>query len=80
MTIEELKTTAAEAAQALRESSTLSKELRGRFIAVRTELIRRGVFNPVLLRFDTVTVPRASMQEIADQLAAVASSLTVVPA
>ena len=53
----------------------LSPLLRQRFIAVRSALFQRGVFDPVLVRFDTVTVSRASLEEVARQLAAVASAL-----
>ena len=62
----------------MRESGTLSPELRKRFIALRSELFQRGIFDPVLARFDSVTVSRASVQEIADQLDALAAGLTVV--
>ena len=65
-------------ARAMRESGTLSPELRKRFIALRSELFQRGIFDPVLARFDSVTVSRASVQEIADQLDALAAGLTVV--
>lgn len=54
---------------------SLSPELRKRFIGVRSQLFRRGVFDPVLIRFDTITVTRATIEEISDELAAVASSL-----
>ncbi|HUJ14315.1 MAG TPA: hypothetical protein VL284_11050 [Thermoanaerobaculia bacterium] len=53
----------------------LAPELRKRFIGVRSALIERGVFDPVLVRFDTITVSRASIEELADELSAVASSL-----
>lgn len=75
MTIEELKIAAADVARALRESETPSKDLRQRFIALRAELFQRGVFDPVLTRFDTITVPRASTQQIADELEALAETL-----
>ena len=65
-------------ANAMRESETLSPQVRARFIAMRAELFQRGIFDPVLVRFDTITVPRASLQEVADQLDAIAASLTVV--
>jgi hypothetical protein len=65
-------------ARAMREAGTLSPELRKRFIALRSELFRRGVFDPVLARFDSVTVSRAAVPEIADQLDAIAADITVV--
>jgi hypothetical protein len=53
----------------------LSDELRNRFIAVRAALFQRGVFNPVLVRFDSATVPQASTREIAEELAKVAAAM-----
>ena len=53
----------------------LTPELRKRFLGVRSALIERGVFDPILIRFDTITVPRASIEEVAEELAAVASIL-----
>ena len=63
-------------ASALRESPTPTPELRKRLISVRAELFRRGIFDPVLARLDTVTVTRASAEEIADELDALAANLT----
>lgn len=54
----------------------LPEELRQRFIQVRGALYQRGVFEPVLARFDTATAPQAPTLEIAERLAAVAASLT----
>jgi hypothetical protein len=80
MTIEDLKAAAAHVAGEMRESGVrtnkdLAKELRARFVAIRAELFQRGIFDPVLVRFDSATVPQASPQEIADQLNLVASNL-----
>jgi hypothetical protein len=74
MTIEEFRAVAARLAEEMRGASTLSADLRRRFIAVRAELFQRGVFDPILARFDTVTVTRASTQEVANELAAIAKS------
>ncbi len=71
---EELKAVAG----AMRASETMPDELRRRFIAIRTALFQRGIFDPVLVRFDTITVPRASTKELADQLDSLASSLTAL--
>ena len=57
------------------ESNAVTSEVRKRFIAVRTELFQRGIFDPILARFDTATVTKASAQEIAAQLRAIAESL-----
>ena len=78
MTTEELRTIGAQVAADLRAhagSNRVPEELRRRFIAVRAELFQRGIFDPVLVRFDSATVPKASMQQIADQLAAVIAGL-----
>jgi hypothetical protein len=53
----------------------LPGELRVRFIAVRAALFQRGVYDPVLVRFDTATVPQASTRQIAEELAKLAESL-----
>ena len=53
----------------------VSPELRARFIAVRTALYRRGVFDPVLARFDSATVARATSAEVAEHLEAAAPAL-----
>jgi DNA-directed RNA polymerase subunit K/omega len=74
MTIEDLKAAAANVANELREGNE-SKELRARFVAIRAELFQRGIFDPVLVRFDSATVPQASPREIADELTLVASNL-----
>ncbi|HMC22416.1 MAG TPA: hypothetical protein VKL19_11240 [Thermoanaerobaculia bacterium] len=76
MTIDELKANAAEVARELAEAGgELPEDLRKRFIAIRAELFERGVFDPVLARFDTVTVPRASTAEIAEELKLLAERL-----
>ena len=53
----------------------LTPLLRQRFLVVRSALFQRGIFDPVLARFDTVTVQRASVEEVAEQLGAVATAL-----
>lgn len=70
----ELRTHAAAVAEELR-SGAVSSELRERFINVRAALFQRGIYDPVLVRFDSATAPQASAQEIGEQLAAVAASL-----
>ena len=80
MAIEDLKTAAANVARELQQSTAASNrdlpgELRARFIAIRAELFQRGVFDPVLVRFDSATVPQASPRGIADQLNLLASNL-----
>jgi hypothetical protein len=53
----------------------LPEELRSRLIDVRAALFQRGIYDPVLVRFDSATAPPASNQEIADQLTTIAGTL-----
>jgi hypothetical protein len=53
----------------------LPADLQQRFIALRTALFQRGVYDPVLGRFDTASAPQASTGEIAAQLTKIAESL-----
>ncbi len=73
MTIEEIKAAAAEVAAAL--TAGPSDDVRQRFIALRAELFQRGVYDPVLVRFDSATAPRATNEEIAAELTKLAESL-----
>ena len=80
MAIEDLKTAATNVAAALRGSAAKSNadlhaEVRAQFLAIRAVLFQRGIFDPLLARFDSATVPQASPQEIAEQLTLVASNL-----
>lgn len=75
MTQDELKAAAAKVANDMRGAQEpLSAALRKQFIDVRAALFARGIYDPVLVRFDSATAPRASVQEIAEQLASVAES------
>ena len=73
--LDELKQQAAAIAAQLQASDTVSPELRARFIRVRAALFQRGIYDPVLVRFDSATTPRATTEEIGAQLATVAASL-----
>jgi hypothetical protein len=53
----------------------LPVELRERFISLRSELFQRGLFDPVLLRFDSASAPLASNREVGAQLERVAAAL-----
>jgi hypothetical protein len=89
MTNEELKSMAAEVAAELQSTTSgepaatgggsrqrgLPEPLRARFITVRTALFQRGIFDPVLVSFDTASAPQASTKEVGEQLAAVAGTL-----
>ena len=89
-TIEEVKAAAVSVADAMKAAAPggkdatpgggsrhrgLPEELRRRFIDVRTALFQRGIYDPVLVRFDSATAPKATAQEIGEQLADVAQSL-----
>ena len=76
MTLEELKEKALAVAEALKAApATLPEDLRKRFIDVRAHLFARGIYDPVLVRFDSATVPRAPIGEIGEQLAMVGAAL-----
>ena len=49
--------------------------LRERFIHVRAALFQRGIYDPVLVRFDSYTAPKATAAEVAEQLETVATNL-----
>lgn len=53
----------------------LPAKVQERFIDCRAALYQRGIYDPVLVRFDSATVPQASTQEIGAQLATIAESL-----
>ncbi|HEX2834925.1 MAG TPA: hypothetical protein VHW00_18065 [Thermoanaerobaculia bacterium] len=56
----------------LQTATSISPELRARFIQARTALFKRGIYDPVLVRFDSYTAPKASAQEVGEQLGLVA--------
>ncbi|HEX9985171.1 MAG TPA: hypothetical protein VGF69_18080 [Thermoanaerobaculia bacterium] len=72
--LEHLKSTAAAVAEQMK-SGALTPELREKFINVRAALFQRGIYDPVLVRFDSATVSQASVQEIGEQLSAVAEAI-----
>ena len=53
----------------------LPEPLRTRFVDVRAALFQRGIYDPVLVRFDSATAPQATTAEVAEQLATVANNL-----
>jgi hypothetical protein len=76
MTQDELKTLAATVAAEMKTAGeALSPDLRAAFIDIRAALFQRGVYDPVLVRFDSATAPRATNAEIAEQLDKVAAAL-----
>jgi len=66
---------AVEIAGAVTDGGKLPPALRQRFVAVRAEMFKRGVFDPVLARFDSATVAQASLREVAESLAKVAETV-----
>lgn len=74
MTTEEIRAAAAALAREL-EAGTVTPQLRARVIAVRAALFQRGVFDPVLARFDSATVAPATPAEIARELNEISQSL-----
>lgn len=76
MTLEEVKAAATSLAEELKSAADpLTPALRKSFIDVRTALFQRGVFDPVLVRFDSATAAKASVAEVAEELGRVAMSL-----
>lgn len=72
----QLKQQAAAVAEELKGAAApVGGELRERFIDVRAALFQRGIYDPVLVRFDSATAPKATPQQVGEQLAAVAGSL-----
>jgi hypothetical protein len=53
----------------------LPDHLRTAIVDIRAALFQRGIFDPVLVRFDTATAPQATNAELAEQLANVAAAL-----
>jgi len=73
--ISDLKAAAAALANELRSATAIPADVRQRFIELRSALFLRGIYDPVLVRFDSATAPAASAAELAEQLESVATSL-----
>ena len=72
--MDDIQTRAAAIAQELKSGGeSMSAEVRKRFVDLRAELFLRGVYDPVLVRFDSATAPRATVQEIAEELDKIAT-------
>ena len=74
MSVQELKSAAAAVAREM-ASGTMTPALRARFIALRAELFQRGIFDPVLARFDSATVAPVTPAEAGAELLKVADAL-----
>ena len=75
MPIEQVKSEAAAIAREMKSATEMPASLRTRFINVRAALFQRGIYDPVLVRFDSATAPRATFTELAQQLEQVAANL-----
>jgi hypothetical protein len=77
MSLDEVKAAAASLVAEMKAAAAgpLPPALRTRFIKLRSVLFQRGIFDPILVRFDTATVARASAGEVAEELGKVAMSL-----
>lgn len=77
LSLEEIKNLALSVATELKAlgNGPIPLDLRKRFINVRAALFQRGIFDPVLVRFDSATVPPATTAELAEELASVAAGL-----
>jgi hypothetical protein len=77
LSIDEVKTMAAAIASEMQAAGdgAMPLGLRDRFINVRAALFQRGIYDPVLVRFDSATAPPASIAEVASQLRSVAEAL-----
>lgn len=57
----------------------LEEDLRREIVDVRSRLFELGIYDPLLVRFDTATVSQASNAEVADRLQQVAAALRSEP-
>lgn len=53
----------------------IDAEVRVRFIEVRSWMYRMGLVDPLLIRFDSYTVPQATSREVAERLSEIAESI-----
>ncbi len=53
----------------------LPAALRTDLVEVRSALFQRGIYDPVLGRLDSATVPQATPKELAEELVALSASL-----
>ncbi|HET7711320.1 MAG TPA: hypothetical protein VFL80_05270 [Thermoanaerobaculia bacterium] len=74
-TSSDLRAVASELAGAIRAGATIAPEIRSRLIVLRAALFQRGIYDPVLARVDSITVPPVSADRLAAQLEEIASSL-----
>lgn len=68
-------TTAPDANQIRLKNVMMNADVRQRFIRVRAELFRRGIFDPILARFDSYTVAPADAQAVGQELAILVEKL-----
>ena len=79
MTLAEIKQLAESVAIDLKSltSNPVPRDVRRRLIEVRAALYQRGVYDPVLVRFDSITAPPATAAEIGEELTTLAAGLRV---
>jgi hypothetical protein len=53
----------------------LTRPLRKRLIEFRAALFQLGMFDPVLARLDSATVPQVTVNDVTDELALIAGTL-----
>lgn len=75
MSLAEIKSGGQRVAAEMKTAGTISPELRRQFIDIRAALFQRGIYDPLLVRFDSATAPRATDAEVAERLAEVAAAL-----
>jgi hypothetical protein len=68
-----IRAEAAALAAELQNAEQMTEEQQRRFIALRSEMYVRGIYDPVLVRFDSITAPRATVKELAEELAVIGS-------
>ena len=68
-------TTSPDAHQQRMKNAMMAPDLRHRFISLRSELFKIGIYDPVLVRFDSYTAPPADAASVAQQLALWANRL-----
>ena len=66
---QEVRAEAAALAAELRNAGSMNESQRKRFIALRSAMYMLGIYDPVLVRFDSISAPRASVGELAEELA-----------
>jgi len=77
LSLDEVKSLATSVAAEMKSlgAAAVPAGLRKRFVNVRAALFQRGVYDPILVRFDSATAAPASTAEVAAELESVAATL-----